>query len=164
MTELAAIALYGQAVSLPYMKAVRSTGPEELNMLKLGPLHCHVKEHIANLIDDPNILLCPHPSAKAGALDGKPWHDPEFFDVLTETSLMLPHLRGALVAFLKGSLKTWQCFTSEFNEDSVIATLTNEECAWAFFPATNDSNEGALGMWRVWRQQFPSLSELQFNA
>lgn len=162
LTELAVIALYGQAISRPYMRAVRLSGPEELNMLKLGPLHHRVKDHITNLID--NLLLSPHPLAETGALDGRPWYNLELFDVLAETSLNLPHLRGALLAFLTGALETWQWFTSEFDEEGVIATLTSEETTCAFLPATNDANEGLLGTWRVWRRRFPSLSELQFNA
>ena len=41
LSELAILALYGEAVSYPYMKAICSTSDsgEKQNMLNLGPLH-----------------------------------------------------------------------------------------------------------------------------
>src|SRR3954447_11036484 len=39
LTELAVLALYAQAISHPYMRAVRGPANEQVNMLDLGPLH-----------------------------------------------------------------------------------------------------------------------------
>ncbi|KAI0708072.1 hypothetical protein C8T65DRAFT_708596 [Cerioporus squamosus] len=133
LTELCVLALYSQAVSHPYMRAVR--GPDQLsaNILNLGPLHERVKAHCRAIIENPDILLGPSMSHTTGALD------------VLRMAPDLPHLRGALVAFFTGALMTWERFTAEFAGDSVIATLSSTERETAWMRATNDDNEGALG-------------------
>lgn len=163
-TELAVLGLYGQAVSIPYIRRIRSPGLRSQNMLELGPFHKSLKTHITKLIENPELLLSPDASGELAALDGKPWHDPKLFEALQKEAPTLPHLRGALVSFLTGAYRGWERFTAEFDEDGIIASLTPEETFRAYVPATNDANEGLLGMWRVWRRRFPRLSELQFNA
>lgn len=39
----------------------------------------------------------------------------------------LPHLQGAMVAFFKGALETWERFTREFSADGVIASASASE-------------------------------------
>jgi len=48
LSELAILTLYGEAVSYPYVKVIRSTSElgEKQNMLDLGPLHQKVSAHI----------------------------------------------------------------------------------------------------------------------
>src|SRR6266542_4341193 len=60
LSELAILALYGEAVSYPYIKVIRSTSEsgENQNMLDLGPLHQKVSTHIQNIIANPSNLLC----------------------------------------------------------------------------------------------------------
>jgi len=38
-TELAVLAIYAEAISYPYMKAICISGEKNQNMLDLGPLH-----------------------------------------------------------------------------------------------------------------------------
>jgi hypothetical protein len=57
----------------------------------------------------------------------------------------LLHLKGALVAFFKGALETWDHFTSEFASDGNIANMTNSKHHQAWMKLTNDDNEGGLG-------------------
>ncbi|KAF8958266.1 hypothetical protein BDZ97DRAFT_1706198, partial [Flammula alnicola] len=49
------------------------------------------------------------------------------------------------VAFFRGSLATWERFSSEFAPGGVIDEASAEEKHLAWMPATNDVNEGALG-------------------
>src|SRR6266566_3622664 len=49
-TELAVIAIYGEAISYPYMKSVRGSGKKKENMLDLGPLHHKVNDHMQKII------------------------------------------------------------------------------------------------------------------
>ena len=64
LSELAILALYGEAISYPYVKAICTTtdSEEKQNMLDLGPLHKKVSIHIQAIIANPHILLCENPS------------------------------------------------------------------------------------------------------
>ena len=72
LSELAILALYGEAVSYPYIKIIHSTSEsgETQNMLDLGPLHQKVSTHIQNIIANPFNLLCENPSSITASLDG----------------------------------------------------------------------------------------------
>src|SRR6266545_7957325 len=72
LSELAILALYGEAVSYPYIKAIRTTSEsgETQNMLDLGPLHQKVSTHIQTIITNPFNLLCENPSYSTASLDG----------------------------------------------------------------------------------------------
>jgi len=78
-SELAAIAIYGQAISKPYMRAVRA---RNTNYLSLKTLHRNIVLHCQKIIADPALVVGPDASHVTGALDGK----------LSMTSL-LPSLR-----------------------------------------------------------------------
>ncbi|KAI0683197.1 hypothetical protein C8T65DRAFT_784880 [Cerioporus squamosus] len=164
LTKLCVLALYSQAVSHPYMRAVR--GPDQLsaNILNLGPLHERVKAHCRAIIENPDILLGPSMSHTTGALDGELWDRPEVVYTVLRMAPDLPHLRGALVAFFTGALMTWERFTAEFAGDSVIATLSSTERETAWMRATNDDNEGALGHVRVRVRRAPRETKHQYNA
>ena len=70
LSELAILALYGEAVSYPYVKAIRSTSKsgKKQNMLDLGPLHQKVSTHIRAMIANPSNLLCENPCFNIASL------------------------------------------------------------------------------------------------
>ncbi|TBU27031.1 hypothetical protein BD311DRAFT_789384 [Dichomitus squalens] len=138
----------------PYMRAVRSS--THLNHLSLGPLHDHVLAHIQRLIDDPDLLLGPDASYETAVLDGQPWGHP---DAIAGVQRLLPRL-----PYLRRALNTWRQFTAEFAPGGTIARLTDRERELAAMPATNDRNEGALGLYRYLARTMPNISVDQYNA
>ena len=72
-----------------------------------------------------------------------------------------PPYPWALVAFFRGALVMWECFTSKFQSDGVITNLTPEEKRKADMKTTNDDNEGALGSYQVGAQMAPNISTAQ---
>lgn len=163
-TELAVMAIYGEAVSYPYMKAIRQCQDKQKNALDLGPLHSHVQEHIQKLIDDPSILIGATSSHKTASLYGDEWQNSAVVDKILELIPTLPHFQDVLVTFLKGAAQTWVRFTSEFAPGGLIDEATMEEKLLAWMPATNDENEGALGLFRLLMRRQPHLSLLSHNA
>lgn len=162
-TELAALALYGQSVSHPYMKAIRESSGET-NMLDLGPFHKDVQKHIKKIMLHPYFLVGPHASFEKGSLDRKAWHSPRVFEAIQEMASTLPHLEQIICRFFEGASKAWKRFTSEFSPGGLIDESTTEEKERAWMPATNDVNEGSLGSFRVLMRSQPQLSLLQYNA
>jgi hypothetical protein len=163
LSELAILALYGEAVSYPYIKAIRSSSEtgEKQNMLDLGPLHQKVSTHIQTIITSPSNLLCENPSADTASL-GDEWQHPNIFKSIRD--LDLPYLEELLVAFFTGAEETWTRFTSEFAPDGLIDAATTEERDLAWMPATNDENEGALGSFRKLIRQQPQLTMQGYNG
>ncbi|TFK79123.1 hypothetical protein K466DRAFT_506106 [Polyporus arcularius HHB13444] len=164
LTELCVLALYSQAISHPYMRAVR--GPDQLsaNILDQGPLHERVKAHCRRIIENPDLLLSPDATYTTGSLDGQLWDRPEVHYTVLRMAPTLPHLRGALVAFFTGALETWKRFSVEFASDGLIASLSPAERESAWGRTTNDDNEGALGHARVRDRQAPRETRHQYNA
>ena len=134
-TELAVLAIYGEAVSYPYMKAICQCQDKQQNILDLGPLHTHVQEHIDKIINDPNILLGENASYKTASLDGDEWQNSKVVAQILKSIPELPYFRVVLVAFLKGAAETWKCFTSEFAPGGLIDEATLEEKSLAWMPA-----------------------------
>ena len=163
-TELAVLALYAQAITHPYMRAVQGPGTEHINMLDLAPLHSKVQKHLERIINNPNLLLPPHGSYAHGSLDGEPWQNPTVIEQIYDMSLSWPHLQFVLVVFFNGALATWKCFTSEFEEGGLIDIATAEEKEHAWMPPTNDVNEGALGAFRLHLRKKPNTTMHQYNA
>ncbi|CUA67556.1 Eukaryotic translation initiation factor 3 subunit A [Rhizoctonia solani] len=161
LTELVVLALYAQAIGLPYIKFVRSA---HLNALTLGPFHEQVKRHCQAIISNPNLLIGLGASAATGALDGRPWDRPDVVYNILSLTPILPDIQPILVAFFQGALKTWERFTSEFKTDGVVnqASETQRQSAW--IPATNDLSEGALGQCRQMLRRAPTMSDNQRNA
>jgi len=145
LSELAILALYGEAVSYPYVKAIRSTSKsgKKQNMLDLGPRHQKVSTHIWAMIANPSNLLCENPCFNIASLEGDEWQHPDIFKSIRD--LDLPYLEELLVAFFTGADETWSRFTSEFSPGGLIDAATTEERDLAWMPATNNENEGALG-------------------
>jgi hypothetical protein len=164
LSELAILALYGEAVSYPYVKAIRSTSKsgEKQNMLDLGPLHQKVSTHIRAIIANPSSLLCENPSFNIASLEGDEWQHPDIFKSIRD--LDLPYLEELLVAFFTGADETWSRFTSEFSPGGLIDAATTEEHDLAWMPATNDENEGALGSFRKLIRQQPQLTMQAHNG
>jgi hypothetical protein len=164
LSELAILALYGEAISYPYIKIIRSTSEsgETQNMLDLGPLHQKVSTHIQNIIANPSNLLCENPSSVTASLDGDEWQHPNIFKSIRD--LGLPYLKELLIAFFTGADETWTRFTSEFTPGGLIDTATTEERNLAWMPATNDENEGALGSFRKLIRQQPQLTIQGYNG
>jgi hypothetical protein len=164
LSELAILALYGEAISYPYIKIIRSTSEsgETQNMLDLGPLHQKVSTHIQNIIANPSNLLCENPSSITACLDGDEWQHPNIFKSIRD--LGLPYLKELLIAFFTGADETWTRFTSEFAPGGLIDAATTEEQNLAWMPATNDENEGALGSFCKLIRQQPQFTMQGYNG
>jgi len=167
-TELAVLAIYAEAVSYPYMKAIHTSSDKNQNMLDLGPLHSHVHDHIQKIINNPDILigkdLDSSESYKTATLDGEEWQNPAVIKKILDLIPTLPHFCDLLLAFFKGAAETWERFTSEFTPGGLIDEATAEERELAWMPATNDENEGALGSFQHLMQYQPQLTLLSHNA
>ena len=149
VTELAVLAIYAEAVSYPYMKAIRTSDAQKKNMLDLGPFHSRVYDHMQKIIANPDILIGKDldlsESYKTATQDGKKWQNPAVIKRIFDLIPTLPHFRNLLIAFFKGAAQTWECFTSEFAPGGLIDEATAEERELAHMPASNDENEGLLG-------------------
>jgi hypothetical protein len=55
ITELGVLAIYAEAISYPYMKAICTSDAKKQNMLDLGPLHSHVYNHMQKIIEVLNL-------------------------------------------------------------------------------------------------------------
>jgi hypothetical protein len=164
LTELCALALYGQAITHPYMREVRGAQRQHSNGLNLGPLHERVKAHCRKLIAEPELLYGPEAAYEKGSMDGKGWDRPEAIYAIQALAPTLPHLRGALVAFLEGAVETWERFSSEYEPGSESANASELQRQNAWVPTTNDHNEGALGAMRVAKRKAPNMTLETHNA
>jgi hypothetical protein len=163
-TELAVLAIYAEAVSYPYMKAIRAAKDKEQNMLDLGPFHHHVYDHMQKIINNPDILIRKDSSYLTATLDGNEWQNAAVVRKIWDLVPTLPHFSDLLVTFFKGAADTWKRFTSEFAPGGLIDEATAEEKDIAWMPATNDENEGALGSFRQLMRRQPQLTLLNQNA
>ncbi|KAF8872932.1 hypothetical protein CPB84DRAFT_1854232 [Gymnopilus junonius] len=144
-SELAVLAITAEAISYPYMKAIRASSDKNQNMLDLGPLHSKVYDHIQKIIVDPDILIGTDADYRAATLNSEEWENSAVVAKILDIAPELPPFHELLVAFLNGALETWERFTSEFAPRGLIDEATMEERELAWMPATNDENEGALG-------------------
>ena len=163
-TELAVLALYAQAVSHPYIRAIRAPGKKKLNMLDLGPLHQKVYTFMQRIIEDPKFLVGESVTWETGTMDGQKWESPETVEAVQKLASTLPHLVPLLRAFFEDASVTWKRFTSEFAPGDLIDEATADERELAWMPPTNDVNEGALGSFRILMRRQPHLTSLQYNA
>ena len=148
-TELAVLTIYAEAISYPYMKAIRTSSDKNQNMLDLGPFHSHVYDYMQKIIANPDILIGkdidPSESYKWATLDGEEWQNAAVVKKILDLIPTLPHFQNLLIAFFKGAAETWEHFLSEFAPGGLIGEATAEERELAWMPATNDENEGLLG-------------------
>lgn len=105
-TEFAVLALYSQAVSHPYMKAI--CGDPTLNALDLGPLNKKIGLFMDRIIEDPTFLVGNNVSHETGTYDGSPWNNKEVIERINELASDFPYLKPALVEFFKGAQETWK--------------------------------------------------------
>nr|VWO97088.1 N/A [Ganoderma boninense] len=164
LTELAALTLYAQAVTHPYMRVAR----QPQNGLKLGPLHDQLKGYIQQLIDDPDALLHPDTTLSqdgpTAAMDGQQWEHPDAVTAVYQMLPKLPHLKFIFVRFLQGALKTWERFTREFEKGGAIDQASAGELEDICILPTNCQNEGILGLFRQWKRANPNGTLAYFNA
>jgi hypothetical protein len=161
LTEIVVLTLYGEAISAPFARFLRSS--YDKNGLDLGPDYDRFKRHIQNIIDHPDILLSENINSGA-SLDGQPWQDAIVIHEIEKTYSDYPDLEGALVAFFKGALDKLETFTGEFKEGSPLSKATPEERWLAFRRPTNDRNEGTLGLLRRMYRRFSNIKFGQLNA
>jgi hypothetical protein len=93
-TECAVLALYGQAISQPYMQFIRTPGQ---NMLNLGPYHKRVTSHVYAIAKNPYLLIGPDASYSTGALDCREWNSPAIFSAIHSAASTLPHFSSLTV-------------------------------------------------------------------
>ncbi|EKM76394.1 hypothetical protein AGABI1DRAFT_94074 [Agaricus bisporus var. burnettii JB137-S8] len=166
LTELATMVLYTEAVTYPYIRAIRGPGTEQLNVLDLGLLHEKVKRHCRAIIDGCELIIGPEVVVGTAVLNGKDWKNPLAIDTINRLRCEggLSHLEKSVVAFFEGALETWIRFTEEFAPGGVIDKANAEERQKAWMPSTNDTNEGALGAYRVHIRNKPSTTLHQYNS
>ncbi|KAJ7231222.1 hypothetical protein C8J57DRAFT_1091987 [Mycena rebaudengoi] len=124
LTKLCAMILYQQTITHPYLCQVHGPGTENVNLLDLGPLHTAVRDHIESILADPDIIFSDILSFETVTLDGKEWEDPNAIDAVVKMMASLPHLKPITLAFFRGALTTWICFSSEFAPGGLI-----DECS-----------------------------------
>ncbi|QRV88213.1 hypothetical protein RhiJN_16231 [Ceratobasidium sp. AG-Ba] len=161
LTELAVLALYGQAVGYPYIRYVRNGSH---NALELGYFHSQVKDYCRAIMAKPELLVALDTMSSIGALDGQPWERPEVIYKVLSLRSKLPHLLYTISEFFKGALQTWERFTSEFNEGDTISIATLAQRSSAWLPPTNDASEGLLGQSRQMIRRAPTITDNQRNA
>ncbi|KDQ12824.1 hypothetical protein BOTBODRAFT_176235 [Botryobasidium botryosum FD-172 SS1] len=161
LTELVTMSIYTEHMSIPYMRFVRGSGE---NLLDLGEFHRRVFAHLTRLKTTPRVALPPTADYKTAVLDGKPWTCPDLFDAIARLAPTLPHLEAVFVAFCEGAQETWGRFTEEYEEGGAIASASPPQRELAFMMPTNDHNEGALGSMRVFSRRAPSMTINQHNA
>ncbi|KAF7321381.1 hypothetical protein MKEN_00658400 [Mycena kentingensis (nom. inval.)] len=164
ITEFVVLALISQCFSHPYMlRYIRGPGLLNVNHLDLGPVHDKLIAFIEKVIANPDILL-DSPTGEKSTFDGQGFDNPAVIDKIITMIPTLPHLRGALLAFLEGYLVSWRRFAGEFAKGGIIDGLTAAERESAWLAATNDINEGALGWMRVFLRRRPRMTQHQMNA
>ncbi|KZV89584.1 hypothetical protein EXIGLDRAFT_771638 [Exidia glandulosa HHB12029] len=166
LSELVALAAYGTTIGRPYTAAIRASGL--VNMMELMSLHDDLISLVQSFAQCPLILcselqeedFCP------STLDGSPSDDPWLPSLIADLSSqgLLPNLENVLKFFFTGAHKGWTHFSAEFLPGGAIASLSEKDRARIFIPATNDSNEGLLGTYRVWKRLRPTMRLRFFNA
>ncbi|TFY75731.1 hypothetical protein EWM64_g8282 [Hericium alpestre] len=163
LSELAALSLYSQTISHPYMGFVR--GSASRNAMDLGLYHQAVIAHCEKIVANPDLLL-DSGSPSETTLDGSNWERPEAVYAIRRLYQdgKLPFLKELLTAFFKGAVIGWGRFTTEFAPGGRIDQATPREREAAFVRPTNDHNEGRLGKWVTAKRKAPSLSLDVWNA
>jgi len=162
--ELFVLAIFSQAVSIPYLREIRSSDSCGINSLDLGPLHWNLLHYIQRLSQDTSSILGDDATPESTSFDKKPWARPELFSRLKKLQDKYPHLDGLLRYFATGAARAFARFSAEFEKGGVIDSLTPQMRIYAWMLATNDINEGALGRFRVISRRCPNLTEEHYNA
>lgn len=160
-TELAVLSLYSQTTSIPYIRRIRGSTTNHLDM---APFHDQLKQHCRKVIENPEILIGNDVSYETATLDSKPWQDEAAINAILVSQDKLPNLRDALILFFRGALETWERFTPEFQPDSEAMLATPDERTLAWRPSTNDDNESGCARVRTLLRIAPNMTELQLRA
>ncbi|KAJ6524607.1 hypothetical protein DFH09DRAFT_937144 [Mycena vulgaris] len=122
--------------------------------------------HLQTVIDNPDLLLDPTTPCSEATADGKPFRNQFAVDSVHFMASKLPHLESILVGFLKGALETWKkkTFSSEYDEDGLINSLTRAEKVLYFIPPTNDRNESVFGGLRLHSRYRSASTVVHFSA
>ena len=134
---------YGQNVSHPAMRIMRSSKGGLRNLWDMGPTIRKIIAHCRRVIADPDLICGPNLSFETASMDGQPWERPEAMYAAHALLPTLPmnEVRAALVAFFEGALETWE----RFGADVLDVELTDKQKEDAWMPSTNDASEGWLG-------------------
>jgi hypothetical protein len=163
-TELSVMSLYSQAISLPFARRIRTMDNVSLNGLDLGPDYDRIKQHMAAVIDNPDLLLGQRASHEVGTLYGENWDNEDVIGFIRTNQDSFPHLREVLITFFQGALKTWKEFTKDICDDPKVTGATPEQRHLAFRHPANDLNEGALGHLRREYRAYPNITFGMVNA
>ncbi|RXW17221.1 hypothetical protein EST38_g8631 [Candolleomyces aberdarensis] len=144
------------------MAHVRTHG----NILLLGPFFLQKLDLMQQVIDEPALWLSASINPKTALLEGDEFTEWTTMVIAAVHRLVptLPHVIGALIAFLKGTKATFQRFTKEFHEGGDIAQMSDNEKENLFVASTNDLNEGALGKVRLSKRARPNQTLLSHNS
>lgn len=146
------------------MHQIRLATLDGKSVSELGDLHNSVKLQLQAIASNPEDLINGIHTVKLDYLSNENWSEPGVFTELKNWANTMPYLPELLSAFCLGALETWGRFTQDLMPGDIPLSLSPEETMKSFAPPTNDANEGALGTWRVWSRQFPSLTVHRFNA
>ncbi|KAJ7101157.1 hypothetical protein C8R44DRAFT_641506, partial [Mycena epipterygia] len=163
MMEMVALALYGVSVSWPYMSMVHSTKENPVNLLSLTALHRKLPEFCAHISANPHTLLDPTSAPDKLTIDGLPFRDHFLLTSIRQLIRELPNPFLIISAMFAGCKTGWIQFTPEFHIGGTFDSLTPEQRAILFIPATNDSNEGMLGSYRVHMRYHPNSTARSFS-
>ncbi|KAJ7660879.1 hypothetical protein DFH06DRAFT_1326133 [Mycena polygramma] len=146
--EFVVIPLLNQNVEVPYMLEIHGPLRAHDNLLKLGPLHKKVKEHLARIMANPKLITGVDCACETASLNGRMWEKPEVvYAALNRISeWKLEHVDALVVAYCKGALATWSRFDTEWSEDGPISKLSPQNIERAWLEVTNDGNESELGI------------------
>ncbi|KAJ3842432.1 hypothetical protein F5878DRAFT_529862 [Lentinula raphanica] len=162
--ELAAITLYHQTISVPYMREIRGPLSTEQNVLNLGPFHEQLKAHLRKLVAHPELAVGPDISYETATFDGKLWDRPEAVYAVQRHLFELPYLRDLFAHMCSGALRGWERFTSEFADGGEISRTSAKLRQRASMLKTNDKNESEFGVFRREARDKPSMSLSQHNS
>jgi hypothetical protein len=162
--EVCAVTMYYVAISVPYMRRIRSSKHSPSNTLDLGPLHAELIAFIDKLIEDPSLIIGANVSHRTGSLDGLLWSHPAAVLAVQQQLSSLPHLHGLMVALLKAAWESWVHFSSEYKEGGDIAKATAVQRLRAWMEKTNDFCESDFGIFRQASRKNPNLSLVVHNS
>ncbi|KAE9389844.1 hypothetical protein BT96DRAFT_1002844 [Gymnopus androsaceus JB14] len=130
LTELAALAVYSQTISVPYVSYIRQNRNQ--NALDMGPYHQNVLSTCKAVIDNPDLVLGADAFHTPPTLGGDQFHRPEVMYTIHAWAPSLPYLRPLVQWFFTGAYEAWPRFMTKFAEGRKVSELTAEERDCAF--------------------------------
>lgn len=164
LTELAVLALYGQAVLRLFMAWVR--GNLGYNTLLMKPIYKQIIQKAVNIIAALDLVLGNNAVASSGTIFGsQEWNSPVLISTVRDLCCqgLLPNLEALFLGFMKGALKGMKRFTCKYTDNGPIAQLTPRCHKRGRATLVNDKNKGALAAANKAKQRYPTQSEEQQN-